>query len=108
MKQILRSLAILAAFVVLAAGLTSETGQARTPRGGAATSAPARLAIGASSQAASNFTAAPATPAVTTQTTGSTFVIFEATDAGLLAPTDNKGNTYNLSPDLTFLYNSSA
>jgi hypothetical protein len=67
----------------------------------------AALAIGASAQGAGSGTALP-TSAVTTQTTGSTFVVFvsDGNPPTYLAPTDNKGNTYSLTPNQTVTFNS--
>jgi hypothetical protein len=68
------------------------------------------LGIGVSAMNINNFTESLATPSVTTQTSNSTFVIF-ANCTGVVssfnAPTDNKGNTYSASPQLSAVYNTS-
>lgn len=66
------------------------------------------LSIGASAQNASPFAATLALPSVTTQVSGSTFVICVANSASLTAPTDNKGNTFTTAPQLSVLFNGSA
>jgi hypothetical protein len=68
----------------------------------------AALAIGASAQGQGSGTTAVATSSVTTQATGSTFAVFVSSGApsNYLAPTDNKGNTYALSPILSVTFNS--
>jgi hypothetical protein len=95
-------------FTLLLAALLAIPQQtsARNPRG-SARPVVASLSIGASAAAASSFTEGLSTSSITTQATGSTFVVFEATGGGLLAPTDNKGNTYHATPDFSFLFNAS-
>lgn len=66
------------------------------------------LAFGATSQVGSAFfgIGALACPSVTTQASGSTFIFFSSTGAGLNAPTDNKGNSYGTgTPLLQCLFN---
>lgn len=68
----------------------------------------AALGIGASAQNATPFAGSLALPSVTTQATGSTFVIFITNSGSMTAPTDNKGNTFTTAPQLSVLLNGSA
>lgn len=67
------------------------------------------LGIGQSAIAASNFSEHLALPAINSQASGSTFVLFSSCPPStvLAAPTDNKGNIWPATPNATVLFNAS-